>query len=122
MNETLSEFLKFNKIMSVKLINNLATELKIGLTITDFSGDTQEYQPAITNVPDFSFIGQYTYQNRGIICAINPKIIISATQRCFGGKIDIKKYKSASFAFSENFIGKIASILIFNSPIGFNKI
>ena len=106
MSETIADFLKFNKVMCVKLINNIATDLKVGLTISNFSGDAKEYQSSIKNLPDFAYIGQYTYQNRGIMCSIDPKIITLTTQRCFGGQVDIKRYKNSTFTFSETFIGK----------------
>ena len=128
MSEIISEFLKFNKVMSVKVVNNIATQLKVGLTISHFAGGIKEYQASSETIPNFSFIGQFTYSNRGIVFAIDPKIIMLSTQRLFGGDIDFQTYSEKKFTFSECFIGKyiLSSIetLLINKecPVKLNRI
>ena len=106
MSEIITQFLKFNKVMSVKVVNNIATQLKVGLTISQFSGGIKEYQASSETIPNFAFIGQFTYSNRGIVFAIDPKIIMLSTQRLFGGEVNFQTYPNKNFTFSECFIGK----------------
>ena len=110
MSVIMSTFIKFNKVMGVNIINTLASQLKTGLSIAEFSGGIKEYQASISTINNFSFIGQFNYQNRGIACIIDPKIIIMSTQRTFGGSSEIEPSDSTTFTFTENFIGK--SILV----------
>ena len=114
--------------MGVKLINTLASQLKTGLTVAEFSGGIKEYQSSMSSIPQFTFIGQYTYQNRGIVCAIDPKIILLSAQRSFGGDSTAPTIKSNTFSFSENFVGKMILNIIegyFNTkdcPLTLNRI
>ncbi|RAP27141.1 hypothetical protein DID74_00980 [Candidatus Marinamargulisbacteria bacterium SCGC AG-333-B06] len=106
MSELLGHFLKFNKIMGLNLTNTVSTQLKIGLCITDFSGGVKDYQSCQSVLPKFSFFSQLSYQNRGVLISIDPKIVVLGTQRCFGGIVDVANYKGSSFTFSEIFFGK----------------
>ena len=108
MSELLGHFLKFNKILGLKVTNTVSTQLKVGLCVTEFSGGVKEYQSCHSILPKFSFFGQFGYQNRGVLISIDPKIVMLGTQRCFGGKVDIvnDNGKETSFTFAENFFGK----------------
>ena len=101
MSVIMSTFIKFNKVMGVNIINTLASQLKTGLSIAEFSGGIKEYQASISTINNFSFIGQFNYQNRGIACIIDPKIIIMSTQRTFGGSSEIEPSDSTTFTFNE---------------------
>ncbi|MAQ64409.1 MAG: hypothetical protein CL503_03835 [Actinobacteria bacterium] len=106
MSELLGHFLKFNKIMGLKLTNTVSAQLKVGLCVTEFSGGVKEYQACHSTLPKFSFYGQFGYQNRGVLVGVDPKIIMLGTQRCFGGSIDIANMNATSFTFAEDFFGK----------------
>ena len=85
MSEVLDEFIKFNKVLGVDLCNYISSQLKYPLVISEFSAGVKEYNTSISKLDKFNFIGQYAYHNRGIMVALNSKIVQISTQRCFGG-------------------------------------
>ena len=106
MSELLAHFIKFNKIMGLKLTNTVSTQLKVGLCVSEFSGGIKEYQSCQKTLPTFSFFGQFSYQNRGVLMSIDPKIVMLGTQRCFGGDVDVSNYQGNTFTVAESFFGK----------------
>ena len=106
MSEIQGFFNKYNKILGLKLTNIISSQLKVGLCISEYTGGVKEYQMCKNSLPSFSFFGQFSYQNRGVLMSVDPKIIVLGTQRCFGGEIDIVNYQANTFTFAERFLGK----------------
>ena len=105
MDTLVDPFLKFNKLMGLHITNRLSADLKMGFGIQEFSGVVQDYQSCLSVIPSFSFIGQYHYLNRGILCSIDPKIIASSANRCFGGDGKQAGTDRQVFTASEQFMG-----------------
>lgn len=106
MNELIDEFIRFNKVLGLHIANLISTKLNVGLCIQEFSGGINDYQSVISHVPNCSFIGQFSYKNRGVFISIDPRIILMGTQRCFGGKPNVTHFEKTGFSFSETFVGK----------------
>ncbi len=105
MNELIGDFLKFNKVLGLKIANHVSSNLSVGLCVSEFSGGVKEYYSSVSNVSKVSFIAQFSYFNRGIMFCIDPKIIEISTQRCFGGKETMSTHDLKEFSFSEQFVG-----------------
>ena len=88
--ELTEQFIKFNKLLGLRL----------------FNGVIQDYQACTSVLPEVSFVGQFNYLNRGVLMSVDPRIIASITNRCFGGRGEINEFKAASFSMAEKFIGK----------------
>ncbi len=104
--ELVQHFVKFNKLLGLKITDQLSADLKVAFSISEFAGNLQDYQACLSVVPKFSFIGQFNYQNRGVLFSADSRIVSLLTDRMFGGNGMVEEQKDTHFTFSEQFLGK----------------
>lgn len=96
----------FYKDAFLVLSNELSSVLKINFNLTQFSVVKQSFSEFLTVTPDFSYLGVFTYKNRGVLVLLDPKLIYVLSNRSLGGKGIMSKTPHPLFTFSEDFFGQ----------------
>ena len=126
-NRLIELFLRYNKLLGLHITNTFSEDLKFSFGVKEFSGMVQDYQACLSLIPSFSFVGHFGYENRGVLCSFDSRIISISGNRCFGGAGFVEDGDKQTLPFSEQFIGKeyIGIVERFLSrrdcPIEFNR-
>ncbi|RAP31326.1 hypothetical protein DID78_01450 [Candidatus Marinamargulisbacteria bacterium SCGC AG-343-D04] len=99
-------FLRYNKLLGLHITNTFSEDLKFSFGVSEFSGMLQDYKACLSLIPAFSFVGHFGYENRGVLCSLDSRIVSVSGNRCFGGAGLVEDGEKHSLTLSEQFIGK----------------
>jgi len=96
----------YYKTMALKLSDKISSTLKVNFDMKDLACGKEEYRNFANEIPNFAYLGLFKHKGRGLIIAIDPRIIYVLSNKLLGGKGIIEIKPEPIYTFSELFFGR----------------
>ncbi len=91
---------------ALQLSDHISSLLKSNFDATDVKSLQAPYASFVSAVPAFAYIGLFKTNDKGLIVAVDPKIIYVLANRMMGGRGIMERKTRPAFTLSEQFLGE----------------